>query len=296
MNWWPAVTVVVPARNAEATLGACLQSLVDLDYPSDRVELLLVDNASDDGTVAVASRFAPRVSVLHESVRGPAAARNCGLRRATHDLVAMTDADCVADPQWLARLVAPLRDEGVSVSGGRILALRPCSTVEQFGEVIHDHAQSIERESPPYVITMNWASRRTVLARCGYFDHRFLRGEDVDWSYRVAQAGGRMVYAADAVVYHRNEATLGAVFHEGFVHGYHAVPLVAHHQAWLGTLGHRARLPRPWHPLRQALAARRAGAPLVRASCVAAFGVGKELGKLTGMLRFVIRGTHTQPT
>lgn len=289
-TWRPPISVVVPAWNAEATLGACLQSIVEQDYPADKVELLVVDNASVDDTRRVAEAFAPRVTVLQEPVRGPAAARNCGLRRASHALVVMTDADCVADPHWLGQLVAPLRDDGVDVVGGRILALRPGSVIERFGEVIHDHARSIERESPPYVITMNWASRRSVLERCGYFDPGFLRGEDVDWSFRVARAGGRMVYASEAIVYHRNERTLRGVLHEGYVHGFHAVPLLSRHRDWLATMGHRPPWPRPWQPLQHAAAARRDGAPLLHATCIAAFGLGKALGTLAGRLRFSMAG------
>ena len=169
----PAVSVIVAARDAEATLGACLASLRALDHPS--YELIVVDNGSTDATRAIAAAH-DGVRVLDEPRRGPAAARNTGIEAARGDVVAFTDADCVVDPRWLTKLTAALEDRRDRVAGGRILATRPANRVERYGERIHDHEAALTKYDPPYAITMNWAMaeaarpppvRRGAAARLG---------------------------------------------------------------------------------------------------------------------------------
>jgi cellulose synthase/poly-beta-1,6-N-acetylglucosamine synthase-like glycosyltransferase len=230
---FPTVTVVVPAYQAAATLADCLESLTRLDYPRERLELICVDNDSSDETAAIIRRFAPVVTALSESRRGASAARNRGLAHARGDIVAFTDADCTVAPSWLTSLIRPLADVRVGIAGGRILAMRPCNWIERFGERIHDHAKAISATEPPYVISMNWASRRDVLAHYGGFDETLLRCQDVDLSFRIARGGLTLAYVHDAVVYHRNERSLAGLFHEGYVHGYNAGAVQRLHHDYL---------------------------------------------------------------
>ncbi len=207
----PVVSVIVPVYNGERTIGKCVESIFALSFPRDDFELLLIDNASTDGTAKILDRYSYRAVILHEAKRGPAAARNCGLRKATGDIVAFTDADCVVDRDWLVRITAPLNDTAVGIVGGTIRAIKPCNALEAFGERIHDHQLAIEYYSPPYAITMNWASRRSVLEKVGLFDEELLRCEDCDLAYRVVAAGYRIIHERAAVVYHRNERNLAGL-------------------------------------------------------------------------------------
>jgi glycosyltransferase involved in cell wall biosynthesis len=277
--------VIVAVYNAAPTLRDCLDSLLQLDYPRDRLELLCVDNASTDDTPRVLHDYRERFGIVREEKRGPAAARNAGLRRAAGEVIALTDADCVVDPNWLRCLVQPLADAGVGVVGGTILSKRPCNSIEAFGEQIHDHCRALNEFRPPYAITMNWGARMDVIRAVGHFNEDLVRCSDVDWSYRMTCAGYRGVYAPAAVVYHRNERTPWGLLHEGYVHGYHAVRVTrlhadlvrhareerAHHPAAVATDGvvqHRCLPPQPW---RDALWSR-------------LFRAGKRLGRAHGSL------------
>jgi GT2 family glycosyltransferase len=240
--------VIVAVYNAEGTIEQCLQSLLALDYPPERRELLVVDNASRDATPRILEQYRGRLTILHEPIRGPAAARNAGIRRATGEVVAFTDADCLVDPRWLRHLVAPLADPTVAVAGGRILAHRPCTRVAEFGERIHDHRRAIEDVAPPYAITMNWASPRPVLHRLGLFDPRLLRCSDVDFAFRAVQAGYRMVYVPNALIYHRNRSTPAALAWEGYRHGYHGVAIDALHRHYMASYAKRDSARPGWPP------------------------------------------------
>jgi len=282
----PLVSIIVPAYNAAATIDACVQSLLSLDYPRDRYEVIVVDNASTDDTARILSKYSGALRVLQERTRGPAAARNAGLRNATYDLLAMTDADCLVDPQWLRELVAPLHHGNVAMVGGRILSVQPSTAIERFGEEIHDHEAAITRYVPPYVITMNWASRRSHLESIGYFDERFLRAEDVELSYRVARAGLTFAYAPGAIVFHHNERTLAGLFREGFDHGAHSRHLDVIHGDWLRAQFASSHGARVMHVLARAARELVTSEDRARAWHRTVFNIGKELGKLAGTARF----------
>ena len=274
----PSVSVVVAIRNAEATLRLCIESLLRIDYPCDRLQLLCVDNGSTDATGRILAQYGERLTVVREPRRGPAAARNRGVREGRGEIVAFTDADCIVDRGWLRALVRPLGDPEVGVVGGKILSRRPANVVERFGERIHDHERALTVCSPPYAITMNWASRRRVLDAVAGFNEDLLRGSDVDLSYRMLQSGYRLRYEPMATVYHHNERTPWGLVHEGYVHGYHAEAVLALHAAFLDGI-------------RAARTAMHSRVPGARAAGAAAgawsdpfwwslFNLGKRVGRL----------------
>lgn len=209
--------VIVAAYNAASTIEACLRSIVSMDHDLRR-EIIVVDNGSTDSTREVVSRFGDAVRLVRESRRGPAAARNRGIRETSAEWIAFTDADCVVERDWLARLIPEGPPDGIGVAGGRILSVEPCNRIERFGEIIHDHRNAIERPRP-YAMTGNWASPRAVLLEAGLFDETLLRGSDADMSFRIHALGYRLVYRDDAVVRHRNERTFAGLFREGRMHG-----------------------------------------------------------------------------
>ncbi|MGH2991960.1 MAG: glycosyltransferase [Solirubrobacterales bacterium] len=282
----PSVSVIVPVYNAEATIDECVRSLLELRYPRDKLELLVVDNDSRDGTAGVLREYGDRIVLLHERRRGAAAARNTGLARARGEVVAFTDADCAVDPDWLRHIVVPLQDSGVGIAGGTILAGPSANDVERFGEEIHDHRRAIEDLRPPYAITMSWASRREVLRELGGFDEHFRRCQDVDLSFRAVQADYALAFVAEAVVYHRNENSLTGLFREGFVHGFHGVRARKRHQDFLRRYGHGRINLRGYTAIGSRLRDWARGRDTPRSGCDAVFSSGKKAGGLLGSLRF----------
>jgi GT2 family glycosyltransferase len=278
-----SVSVIVAVFNGAASIEPCIRSILDQDYLGERMELIVVDNASTDETAVILDRYKSDIRVLQVSRPGSAAARNAGIRAARGQLIALTDADCIVDRDWLTHLLPPLTDETVGIVGGRILARRPCNRIELFGERIHDHRRAIEEFIPPYAATGNWASRASVIHRVGLFDETLLRGQDVDLAYRMQQSGYRLVYSSEAKVYHLNERSFGGLFREGFVHGHHNLRVHRKHQAFLRY--------RPWTYMASIL--RRLGRNAVgclrnpesfESLCAVVFESGKLVGHLTGEL------------
>ena len=281
----PKVSVIVPVYNAAATIAPCVQSLLQLDYPADQFELILVDNGSKDGSLEILRSFGDRIRVLREEKRGASAARNHGIRAARFPLVAFTDADCIVDSQWLKHLVVPLSDPEVGVSGGAVLARRPCNRIEAYGETVHDNFRAITCYRPAYCDTASWASRAEVLQRLNYFDETFLRAQDCELSCRVQQAGLRLVFVREAIVYHRNESTWRGLFLEGMTHGRNSIQLLERHREFYAGFGYRPRNPAPYRQLWGHIKDFARGEKPETAACNVVFQAGKRLGRLAGSLQ-----------
>ena len=217
----PSVTIIVPVYNAEGVLKSCIKSILDLDYPKEKLELIFVDNNSNDKSYKILQKYISRIKLLKEMKQGPAAARNKGIKHASHEIIVFTDADSIADKEWLKNLIDPLvKNKDICMVGGSILAKRPCNKIEKYGEIIHDHEKAIKYLKPPYFITMNVAIWKKDILEAGMFDENFLRGEDVDLSFRLHKEGCKFEFAPEAVIFHKNESNLLGLFNEGFLHGF----------------------------------------------------------------------------
>lgn len=295
------VSVVMPVYNGEATITRAVSGVLRQDYPADRYEVIVVDNASTDRTPDLLAAFGPRVRVLRETTPGASAARNTGIRASRHPHIAFIDADCIPDASWLGELVhAATGPEAADLVGGRIVAHEPRSPVETFVETVMDQERAICVYRPPSAVTANLMARRDLLCALGLFDESLRRGQDVDLSYRAHfERGARFGYAERAVVRHVNPRTLPALFRKGVQHGLAAAGVLGKHSARVGQT-----------PIRRCLAWRRyaailregrrlvhcayrgylrgdarAAADVIPAGCAVVFESGKQWGVLLGTVR-----------
>lgn len=210
---------MVAARNAEATIGDCVASLLRLDYPPGRHEVLVVDNASVDRTREIVSCLPVRL--LEESRPGRSHSRNAGIQAARGEVVAFTDADCVVATSWLRELVRALTNADVAGVGGEIAAYPPRTAAQQYAARMRDPHQPTALESlKPFLVTANAAFRRDALQRVGGFDPAFVGGEDADLSWRLLDAGFELRRAPRAVVFHRGRETAYDLFRQQVLRGY----------------------------------------------------------------------------
>lgn len=195
------VAVVVPVLNGAATIEGCVKSVLAQHRPAD--EVIVVDNGSDDGTGDLAE--AAGASVIRLPERGVYRARNAGWRASGADVVAFTDADCVAEPDWLERLLEPFADPAVSAAGGEARLPEIRTAAQRWARLRGFMVQEANFAHPfmPFLATANAAYRRSVLEQVGGFEETFLSGGDTDLSWRVqAFAGGRLAFEPRAAVVH----------------------------------------------------------------------------------------------
>lgn len=205
----PLVSVVIAARNAEATLGACLASVARLDYP--HVELIVADDGSTDETAAVARRAGARV--VNAAGVGPAAARNLAVAASAGQVIAFTDADCEVPPDWLSVLVDAIDRPGVASAGGGQVQVfgsggdpRADAAIEAFFRLASFFFEYPRDGGPPravaHIASCNSAYRREAFLEVGGFTPGLFPGEDVDLDYRLRQRGYRAWFVPSVRVRH----------------------------------------------------------------------------------------------
>jgi glycosyltransferase involved in cell wall biosynthesis len=263
----PTLSIILPTYNRLASLRHAVTALSRQTAPADSYEVVVVDNNSTDGTAdAMAGIGDARLRVIREPRQGLSYARNAGLDAARAPIVAFTDDDVEAAPDWVETVVSTLAaNSGVDGVGGRVLPAwerdRPAwLTREHWAPLaLQDHGDSrriFGRSAPIGLVGANVAFRRAVFDRVGLFSPDVQRvkdgigsTEDHDLLSRLYEAGGRMLYEPKMLVLarvqpDRCERRYHRRWHEG--HGrFHALmrspDMEQAHVAPFGVPGHLLR-------------------------------------------------------
>ena len=188
----PLVSLIIPNRNGAATLARCLQAALASHYP--RFEVIVVDDASADDSVAVIRRYPCRLVRL-ECHGGAAQARNVGAAHARGEILFFTDADCLLEKHALACAVDTLARTGPGAVVGGTYTRAPADRrfFSRFQSVFIHYCET-RSTSPDYLATHALAIRAAYFRRCGGFREDFLPIlEDVEFSHRLRRQGQRLV-------------------------------------------------------------------------------------------------------
>jgi glycosyltransferase involved in cell wall biosynthesis len=218
------VSVVVCTRNRAKLLAQSSAALLAIDYPSDRWEVLIVDNHSTDDTLQVAQETARSrpdlVRVIEERELGLSAARNAGIRNARGDIIAFIDDDAFPELGWLRALVEVLLREDALVVGGAVepwfQGELPTWFTEQYFVYVSAWDKGPEVQSltyNDYPRGANIAFRREVFERFGYYStclgykgNSLVPCEEIELCLRIERGGGRILYVPGARVRHVTSA------------------------------------------------------------------------------------------
>lgn len=229
----PSVTVAVCTRDGAGRIDECLQTLTAIDYPSERLELLVIDNASrDDGTQRLIAERYPRIRCIHEPRPGLDWARNRAVLEARGEIVAFTDDDVSVDPKWVDAIARVFVEEpDAQCVTGLVVpdaidteAHRQFETYGGFGRgyqrrYYRVNAAAGERTAERHAGSgrfgtgANMAFRRASFGRIGLFDPALdvgtptNGGGDLEMFFRVLKSGGMLVYEPTALVRHRHRDT-----------------------------------------------------------------------------------------
>jgi glycosyltransferase involved in cell wall biosynthesis len=215
-------SIVVPAYNAEKTIGECLGALIRQSLDAATYEVIVVDDGSRDNTAKIVQTFPVRY--LHQPNRGPAAARNNGSREARGEIILFTDSDCVPAKDWVEKMTASFIDADVVAVKG-VYRTNQRSLTARFAQVEFEERFELLKRAPSIdmVDTYSAAYRADVFRQAGGFDESFpvANNEDTELSYKLSRMGRKMVFNPEAVVTHLNHpATLGRYARLKFWRGY----------------------------------------------------------------------------
>ena len=221
------ISVIVSARNEGKTIQRCITSVLEQSHPVERV--IVVDDGSSDDTIDVLSCFEddPRVVVivLPQNVGVPGA-RNIGVQQAASEIIAFLDADAYATAGWLGELVSPFDDVGVVCTGGPDLAPendKPFALAVDYSlrSLIGSGRLRRDNAFAPYAPAgCNMAVRRSDFVALGGFDeHLNQRGEEKEFLQRLRRGGGRVVFCAQALIWHHRRVSVRQFWRQNLYSG-----------------------------------------------------------------------------
>jgi len=187
----PGIDCVVIGVNAATTLGRCLDSILQSQYPSHLLQIYYVDGGSTDDSLAIARRY-PKVQAVALQPRypTPGLGRNAGWRRGQAPCVQFLDSDTVLHPQWLARAVAALQNEGVGAVFGQRRELHPGASFFNFiGDLEWNPAPGVCEAFGGDVCI-----RREALEATGGYNEELISGEDPELSQRLRHQGYTIIH------------------------------------------------------------------------------------------------------
>src|SRR5690349_18215033 len=218
---WPLISVCIPVKNGGHRLGRCLQSLRDLDYPQDRLEIIIADGRSTDDTVEVAKAFGSRV--LDNPGQIVASGRNVAFSAAQGSYIASTDDDCIVPRDWVKRALSAFDSSDVAAVGGISILPTGAPAWAQAANYVFrlasksgysvqaDHLDAGDSEDIP---GCNAFYRSDAFRAVGLFDENLITAEDVELHCRVRAMGMRLKTSPELFVWHDKRPTPRGLFRQ----------------------------------------------------------------------------------
>ena len=235
MNDLPLVSLIIPCRNEERFIGACLESVLANDYPNVRLEVVVVDGMSKDGTRAIVEGFARQhafIRLLDNPKKITPTALNIGIAHAKGEIIMRMDAHARLEDDYISRCVEALNKYGADNVGGIMKTLPEngsllgraivLSLSHRFG-VGNSHFR-IHTNEPRWVDTVfGGCYRRQIFDQIGPFNEDLARGQDIEFNLRLKKAGGRTLLVPDIVSYYYARSDMKSFWKHNWTNGLWAI-------------------------------------------------------------------------
>ena len=213
----PLVSIVIVTYNDKENLICCLSSLISQTFPKDKMEIIVVDDGSTDGTKKTLNETFSEIKVISKDNCGPDNSRIHGIEEATGEIVSFIDSDCIASREWLVNSVQSLKENRVLIVGGRILHRGNFWTrligVSDFGGF-----QSGKKKETKNIPTCNMSVARNIFNTYS-FDPNLRVGGDVIFCSELRKNGYKLIYDPKITVIHRPEGSFSAFMRRAFRYG-----------------------------------------------------------------------------
>lgn len=219
----PIISVIIVNMNGKKWLSKCIPSVLESEYPRNRIEFVLVDNGSIDGSVEFVEKNYPGFRIIKLPINiGWSPANNEGIKSSTGDIIVCLSNDMEVHPLWL-------REIATFMEANKNVGIVQCNSMSMWDHKIYDSSMNyldrfgysygyVPTDSPQEVFFaegMAFAVRIDVIKKIGAFDdYYFMEYDDMDLSWRVRLAGYRIYFLPSAVVYHARGGTVGKTYFE----------------------------------------------------------------------------------
>ncbi|MFA6585763.1 MAG: glycosyltransferase family 2 protein [Candidatus Paceibacterota bacterium] len=221
LSKYPKVTIIVPCWNEEKTVYKTVRSLLDLNYPKDKVNIFLIDDGSTDKTLDVISRFSKfsNVKVFHKENGGKYTALNLGLEHLDTEFIGCLDADSMADRESLVRIMSYFeKDQDTMAVSPSVLTINNNSFVQSAQKADYDMSVYIKKmlgflgaiHVTPGPLTI---FRKKVFDDLGPYHHAH-NTEDLEIAYRMQKNHYKIEQCNDAYVYTNTPKTIKKLYRQ----------------------------------------------------------------------------------
>ena len=229
MNGIPFISVVIPVYNEEKHISKCLDSILAQDYPIDKIEVLVVDGMSEDGTRVMLNDYAKKyknVKLIDNPRKVVPTALNIGIGMARGDIIARMDGHATYDAEYVKKCVESLDKTGADNVGGLL---------RHVGEGFIGHAIALAEacrfgtggakfrtaKNEQYVDTVfPGAWRRKTFEKYGYFNEKLIRNQDIEHNARIRKGGGKIFLTPEIISYYFCRSSLKSLWIQNFRNGF----------------------------------------------------------------------------
>lgn len=238
-NHHPLVSILIPIRNEARYIDKCLKAVLKQDYPAERIEILIADGMSDDGTRGLLKAFHindSRVKLFDNPGKIVASGLNLLTRQAKGEVLVRVDGHCEIAPDYVSRCVHHLQTKNVDGVGGpmhsigeddisQTIALAMSSKFGVGGSSFRTevgHTKLVDTIPFP-------AYKRTIIDKVGQYDEELLRNQDDEYNYRIREAGGKILMAEDIRSIYFTRGSLRNLWRQYYQYGFYKVRVFQMH-------------------------------------------------------------------
>lgn len=249
MSWEPTVSLIIPFHNQENVVEKTLSAVLDLDYPAEKLQIIVINDGSTDKTGSILQNITEKkrlTLINHKENKGRSIARNAGIRHVDTEIICFLDGDMIVQRNWITEMLSALnQDSVIAVIGDTILArsLKPLD-IDKFYYHSFRGARK-QGEDVPIHFTLflfnNTAIKRYALDSVGLFEDSFIGygGEDTDMAIRLWETFPQgLRFSTRAVAEHYHQRTLDQLRTLMYEYGYHNLQrLLTRHSGYSKELG-----------------------------------------------------------
>ncbi len=228
------ISIIIPCRNEEKFIGKCLDSILEQDYPKERIEILVIDGISEDKTREIIKKFQTtkpklQIRLLDNPRKFTSFAFNVGIKEAGGDIIILMGAHASYEKDYISKCVRFLKEYDADNVGGAMITLPWENTIaakaiaftlsNSFG--VGGSTFRKGSKGPKWVDTVfGGCYKREVFNKIGLFNEILIRNQDLEFNLRLRKAGGKILLAPDIVNYYYPKSNFREFFAHNFKDGF----------------------------------------------------------------------------
>lgn len=185
----PKISVVITAYNEEKYIGKCIVALKHQTLPRDAFELIIIDNNSKDNTAAIIRKMGEN-SISYTKHQGTVFPKDYGIRLASGEIIVLTDADVIPEPEWLETIASVMEGDKYLCIGGTVFSMQDTPVVNFVFTFFDYFAAFLQLLDFPLLWGSNMAFRKKTYLAVGGFNTTLKTGEDWDLAMRIQKKFG----------------------------------------------------------------------------------------------------------